>query len=168
MDAIKQEQKERVLKYYERFNKLFQQGQIQDAKQCCRFLARLRPKIKKLCGVWTYTNIEEMVIVIVEIERVLGKLGETPYEPIKEEHDEIMYEESTTNHQLHVLKTFINFFGKGTNGKAGLSSIVSVNTNTIVNYVGQQNIPLQHALNLQTQGQNVPSAEVGIRLRIVI
>jgi len=38
----------------------------------------------------------------------------------------------------------------------------------VVNYADQDNISLQHALNLQTQGQNVPSAEVGIRLTIVV
>ncbi len=129
MDAIKQEPKERVQKYYERFDKLFQWGQIQDAEQRRRFLARLRPEIRKLCVVWTYTDIEEVVIVAVEIERVLGKLGETPYEPMKEEHDEIMSEESTTDCQLHVLnETLINLFGKGTNGKARPNLIVSVNT----------------------------------------
>jgi hypothetical protein len=32
MDAIKQEQKKRVQKCYERLDKLFQQGQIQDAE----------------------------------------------------------------------------------------------------------------------------------------
>jgi hypothetical protein len=39
---------------------------------------------------------------------------------------------------------------------------------TVVNYIDQENILFQHALNLQTQGQNVPSAEVGIRLTIVV
>jgi hypothetical protein len=37
----------------------------------------------------TYIDIKEMVIVAIEIERVLGDLGETPYDPFKEEKDEI-------------------------------------------------------------------------------
>jgi hypothetical protein len=38
---------------------------------------------------------------------------------MKEEQDEVAFGESTTNRQFHVLnETFINFFGKGTNGKA--------------------------------------------------
>ncbi len=58
-----------------------------------------------------------MVIVVVEIECVLGELRETPYEPMKEEQDETMSGESTIDRQLHVLnETFIIFFGKGTNG----------------------------------------------------
>jgi hypothetical protein len=83
-------------------------------------LAKLRPKIKKLYVVRTYTHIEEVVVVAAKIECVLGELGETPYEPMKEEHDETTFGESTTNWQFHVLnETFINFFGKGTDGKIG-------------------------------------------------
>jgi hypothetical protein len=73
---------------------------------------------------------EEVVVVVVEIERVLGKLGETPYELMKEEQDETMFGESTTNRQLHVLnETFVNFFGKRIDGKAGLNTTFSTNTN---------------------------------------
>lgn len=85
LDAIKQKAKERVQKYYERLDKFFQQGQIQDVKQCHNFLAKLKPKIRKLCMVKTYTNIEEVVVAIAEIERILGELKETPYKPMKEE-----------------------------------------------------------------------------------
>jgi hypothetical protein len=71
-----------------------------------------------------------VVITVVKIEHVFGKLGETPYEPMKEKYDEIMYGESTIDRQLHVLnETFINFFEKGTNGKVGPNSIVSVKIN---------------------------------------
>jgi len=40
-DAIKQKPKERAQNYFERFNKLFQRGRIQDNKQKRRFMARL-------------------------------------------------------------------------------------------------------------------------------
>jgi hypothetical protein len=46
---------------------------------------KLKPNIRKLCMVKTYTNIEEVVVAAIEIERILGELKETPYEPIKEE-----------------------------------------------------------------------------------
>jgi len=88
LDAIKQEPKERVQKYYERLDKLFQKGQIQDIEQKRRFLAKLRPEIQKLCVVRTFTDIEELVGVVMELERVLGELGETPYEPLREEQEE--------------------------------------------------------------------------------
>ncbi len=45
MDAIKQEPRERVQRYFERLDKLFRKGHIQDVEQRRRFLARLRPKI---------------------------------------------------------------------------------------------------------------------------
>ncbi len=99
-------------------------------KTTCKSLAKLKPKIKKLCVVRTYINIEEVVIVVVEIERVLGELGETPYEPIKEKQDETTFRESTTNQQFHVLnETFINFFGKGIDGKAKPNITFDANTN---------------------------------------
>ncbi len=71
-----------------------------------------------------------MVATTVEIERVFGELGETPYEPMEEEQNETMSGESTIDRQLNFLnETFINFFGKGTNGKAGPNSTFFVNTN---------------------------------------
>ncbi len=45
----------------------------------------------------TYTNIEEMVIAATEIERVLGDLEETPYDPFREEKDEDVTSESSTD-----------------------------------------------------------------------
>jgi hypothetical protein len=88
MDAVKQEPRERVQKYFERLDKLFRKGQIQDVEQRRRFLARLRPEIRKLCVVRTFANIEELVGVATEVERILGELGETPYEPLREEQEE--------------------------------------------------------------------------------
>ncbi|CAK9220811.1 unnamed protein product [Sphagnum troendelagicum] len=36
----------------------------------------------------TFADIEELVGAATEFERVLGELGETPYEPLKEEQEE--------------------------------------------------------------------------------
>jgi len=36
----------------------------------------------------TFVNIEELVGAAIELERVLGELGETPFEPLKEEQEE--------------------------------------------------------------------------------
>ncbi len=85
LDAIQQEPKERVQKYFERLDKMFQQGKIPDVEQRRRFLGKLRPEIRKLCVVRTFADIEEMVGAATELERVLGELGETPFEPLKEE-----------------------------------------------------------------------------------
>jgi hypothetical protein len=118
----------------------FQRGQMQNVEQRCRFLGKLRPKIRKFCVVKTYTDIEEVVVATAKIERVLGELGETPYEPMKEEQDETMSGESTTDRHLHVLnETLINFFGKGTNGKAGPSIGFLLTLTTIAYYAIQKN-----------------------------
>ncbi len=84
-DAIKQESKERVQKYFKRLDKLFQRGRIPNAEQRRRFLGKLRPEIQKLYVVRMFADIEEMVGAATELERVLGELGETPFEPLKEE-----------------------------------------------------------------------------------
>jgi hypothetical protein len=88
LDAIKQEPRERVQKYFERLDKLFHKGMIPDVEQKRRFLARLRPEIRKLCMVRTFVDIEELVGAATEVERVLGELGEMPYEPLQEEQEE--------------------------------------------------------------------------------
>jgi len=36
----------------------------------------------------TFADIEELVGVATKVERVLGELGETPYEPLKKEQEE--------------------------------------------------------------------------------
>jgi hypothetical protein len=33
-------------------------------------------------------DIEELVGVVIDLKRMLGELGETPYEPMKEEQEE--------------------------------------------------------------------------------
>jgi hypothetical protein len=38
----------------------------------------------------SYTNIEEMLVATKEAKRVLGELGETPFEPFKEEQEDGM------------------------------------------------------------------------------
>jgi len=93
-----------VEKYFERLDKLFQRGRIRDVK-------RKRRELRRLCVVRTYTNIEEMVIATTEIEKVLGDLGETPYDPLKEEKDEDVTGESCMDKQLSMLnESLIHFF----------------------------------------------------------
>jgi len=64
---------------------LFRKGKIQDVEQKRRFLARLRPEIRKLCVVRTFADIEELVGTTMEVERILGELRETPYELLRKE-----------------------------------------------------------------------------------
>jgi hypothetical protein len=58
LDAIKQEPEEWVKNYFERLDKLFQRGKIRDVEQRKRFLAQLRPKLRRFYVLKIYTNIE--------------------------------------------------------------------------------------------------------------
>jgi hypothetical protein len=110
LDAIKQEPKERVQRYFERLDRLFQRGRIPDAEQRRRFLARLRPELRKLCVASTFADIEELVGAAIELERVLGELGETPFEPFKEEQEEGVVETSMEDQVAVLNNALINFF----------------------------------------------------------
>jgi hypothetical protein len=127
LDVIKQEPKERVQRYFERMEKLFQRGKIPDAEQRRRFLGKLRPEIRKLCVVRTYTDIKEMVSAAAELERVLGELGETPYEPLKEEQEEGVVETMMEKQVNALSDTLINFMnGSAPKPIASSSSSMSV------------------------------------------
>ncbi len=74
-------------------------------------MVQLRTKLRRLYVVRTYIDIKEMVLATTMIERVLGALGETPYDPFREEKDEDTTRESSTNKQLSVLyEILIHFF----------------------------------------------------------
>ncbi len=70
----------------------------------------------------TFADIEELVGAASELERVLGELGETPLEPLKEELEEGAAEASM-GHRVAVLNdTLINFFKGGVPNYVPLSS----------------------------------------------
>ncbi len=126
LDAIKQEPKERVQRYFEHLDRLFQRGRIPDAEQRRRFLARLRPEIRKLCVVRTFTDIEELVGAATGLERVLGELGETPFEPLKEEQEEGVAETSMEHQVATLNNTLINFL------KGSVSNSVPSSSSTLL------------------------------------
>ncbi len=69
----------------------------------------MRLEIRKLCVVRTFTDIEELVGVATELERVLGELGETPFEPLKEEQEEGVAEAIMEKQVTTLNNTLINF-----------------------------------------------------------
>jgi hypothetical protein len=71
----------------------------------------------------TFTDIEELVGAATKLERVLGELGETPYEPLREEQEEETLETMMEKQVTALNNTLINFF-KGTvhNPEASSSS----------------------------------------------
>ncbi len=85
-------------------------------------MARLRPKIRKLCIVRAFADIEELVGVGTELERVLGELGETPFEPLKEEQEEGVGETSMENKVVALNDMLINFFKGSVPNPVSLSS----------------------------------------------
>jgi len=122
MDAIMQKPKERVQKYFECLDKLFWKGKIQDIEQKRRFLARLRPEIRKLCVVRTFADIEKFVGAATKVERVLGELGETSYESLPEEQEEETSESNVEKQVVALNNTLINFLKGNSHDLASSSS----------------------------------------------
>ncbi len=83
-DGVKQEPKQLVQLYFDQLDKCFKKGKIKDVKQKRKFLVHMWLEIKKLCMVRTYANVKEMLLIAKEMERVLGELGDIPFEQLKE------------------------------------------------------------------------------------
>ncbi len=60
-----------------------------------------------------FADIEDMVGAAIEVERVLGELGETPFEPLKEEQEEGVTEMTMEHQVANLNNTLINFFKGG-------------------------------------------------------
>ena len=77
-----------------------------------------------------------MVVAYDRISSSVGKLGETPYEPMKEEQDETTSGESTTNQQLHVLnETSLISLGRGLMARLDLVQAFLLTFTIVANYV---------------------------------
>lgn len=74
--------------YYDRMHKLFKRGKLEDVEQNRSFLFWLCPKIKRNCAMWDYVNMDVVFVTILEVEWVLVKLGDTLFEPLKEEQED--------------------------------------------------------------------------------
>ncbi len=69
--------------------KLFTRVKLEDVKHRW-FLLCLCLDIKKFSIMRDYVNMEALLVAALEVEHVLVKLGETPFELLKEEHEENM------------------------------------------------------------------------------
>jgi hypothetical protein len=58
----------------------FVKGHILDVERRRRFGAKLRPKLKELLVVCTYQNMDELLLDVIEMAKMLGGIGKTPYE----------------------------------------------------------------------------------------
>jgi hypothetical protein len=68
--------------------RFFVQGHISNVEIRRRFLSKLQPKLRKLLVVHTYQDMDELLIIVMEVEKVLGEIGKTPYEHLQEEREE--------------------------------------------------------------------------------
>jgi len=67
----------------------------------------------KLCVVKTFTDIEKLVGAVTELEKVLGELGKTLYEPLKEKQEEGVSKTLMEKQVTTLNNTLINFFKGG-------------------------------------------------------
>jgi hypothetical protein len=70
----------------------------------------------------TFTDIEELVGTAIELERVLGELGETPFEPLKEEQEEGDSKTLMEKQVTALNNTLINFFKRNVPSHSASSS----------------------------------------------
>jgi hypothetical protein len=80
MDAIKQKPRQRVQLYHDKLEHLFVKGKTLDVERKRRFIAHFRPKIRKLCVVHTYADMDELLAIAIEVEKVFVEIGETPFD----------------------------------------------------------------------------------------
>jgi len=101
-----------------------------NAKPICKYCKKcLKSTIiyGPICG---YCNgwIKEMVLTTTEIERVLGTIGETPYDPLGEEKYENTIGESSIDKQLSMLNEILIHFFRESSIRNGGSVNSSGNT----------------------------------------
>jgi hypothetical protein len=72
----------------------------------------------------TFVDIKELVGIATEVEKVLGELGETPYEPLREEQEEETSESNVEKQVTALNNTLINFFKGNSHDLASSSSSI--------------------------------------------
>jgi hypothetical protein len=85
INFVKHELQQRVQLYFDMLDKLFRKRKIKHDEQRRCFLVHLQLKIKNLCMVRMYINVEEILVAAKDVEKVYGELGEMSFEPFKEE-----------------------------------------------------------------------------------
>lgn len=87
LNVIKQKPKWQVQAYYDKTNNLLQEASFKmQNKERTFFL--LCPKIKKLCVMWDYANMDFMFFWTLKVDQILIELGETAFELLKEEQED--------------------------------------------------------------------------------
>jgi hypothetical protein len=95
---------------------------VKDMEQRCRLLAHQHLYIKKLFMVRSYANVEEKLVVVKEVDKVLGELGKTPFEPLKEKQEEGMIFNVVLKKCVTILNGYFTKNFKGAPSSVGTSS----------------------------------------------
>jgi hypothetical protein len=68
--------------------KIFAKGKLEDVEQRQIFPFKFYPKIKKLCVMRDYVNMDALLTIALEVEWVLVELEEIPFELLRVEHED--------------------------------------------------------------------------------
>jgi hypothetical protein len=68
--------------------------------------------------------MDDLLVVIIDIEKVVGEIKKTPYEPshTKSREELTMGETNIGKHFQALHDTLVNYFGSGANGKVSHNS----------------------------------------------
>ncbi len=59
-------------------------------------MAHFKLEIRKFYVVRTYVDMDELFASTIEVEKVMGEIGEMPFEPLKDEREDEMNEKETS------------------------------------------------------------------------
>jgi hypothetical protein len=117
LDQIKQKPKEWVQAYHDKMEKFFTRGKMEDVEQRQQFLPRLHLEIRKLCVMRDYANMDELLAIALEVEWVLVKLGEIPFE--------LVVDVVVEKHVNALNESLISFFKQGASSSHGIGSPIT-------------------------------------------
>ncbi len=101
MDAMHQKLRQKVQLYYNRLERFFVKSKISDPERQRWFLAKLKLELWKLLVVQAYQDMDKILAVVIEMEKKLDEIKETPYELLQKEwEEELALGETNTNKHL--------------------------------------------------------------------
>ncbi len=64
----------------------------------------------------TYYDMDELLTIVIKVEKVVGEIKETPYEPLSGRKEELALGKTNIIKHLQALN-LVNYFGRGVDGK---------------------------------------------------
>ncbi len=76
-----------------------------------------------MAHVMSFAPMDELLAIAIRVEKVFGEIGETPYEPLKDEREGKSNEgETSTKWHIHTLSETLIFFLKDQMAKKSFQS----------------------------------------------